>query len=420
MEQNENVHETTDVLVVGAGLAGLAAARLVAGRGPRVTVVDPTVPGGRGRTDVVDGFRFNRGAHALYLGGRAKAVLDQLGVPLAGGAPTTNMFGRRGELVGRLPADARTLMTTTLLGWRGRLGVGRVLGGIKRWKPRELAGVSVAEWVDGMHLPADAADLLLALVRVSSYGHAPQVMSADLAAEQIQLALGAGVRYLDGGWQSMVDSLAAPLDVRRAAVTAIGRDGADVVATFADGSTVAASSVIVATGTPAAAAALLGRVAFECGPEIEASCLSLGLRRPAPSPFVLGIDTPLYLSTHHPPAQLAPPGHVVVEVLRYLGPGEHLGVAEARAELHDHRRRAGIDDDDIVTSRALQRMTVCGALATVEHGGMPGRIDVTGAGIDGVLLAGDWVGGEGHLLDAALASAARAAQLATRRVAAAA
>jgi hypothetical protein len=383
-------------------------------------VVDGHAPGGRARTDVVDGFKFNRGAHALYLGGHARRVLDELGVALPGGPPTTEAFGRRGDLVGRLPADARTLLTTSLLGWRGRIGVGRVLRGVARWDAPSLAGVSVAEWVDGMHLPADAADLLFALVRVSSYGHAPEVMSADVAAGQIQMALGSGVRYLDGGWQSMVDALAAQVEVRRTTVVGVQPGAGGVEVGCADGTTIAASSVVVAVGTPGAAAALLGRPAFECGPPIEASCLDLGTARPAPHPFLLGIDRPLYLSTHQPPAQLAPAGHQVVQVMRYLGPGERVAPDEVRAELTAHVRTAGIAEGDVVASRALHRMVVAGALATVEHGGLPGRVPVTGAGSPRVLLAGDWVGAEGHLLDAALASARRAVDLAVRRVAAAA
>jgi hypothetical protein len=56
----------------------------------------------------------------------------------------------------------------------------------------------------------------------------------------------------------------------------------------------------------------------------------------------------------------------------------------------------------------------------VAHGGLPGRVAVTGSGVPGVLLAGDWVGTEGHLLDAGLASARRAAEAAVARTAAAA
>ncbi|GAA2553194.1 NAD(P)/FAD-dependent oxidoreductase [Pseudonocardia hydrocarbonoxydans] len=56
----------TDVLVVGAGLAGLRAAQLLTRRGLEVTVLDAADrPGGRMATDVVDGFRCDRGFQVL-------------------------------------------------------------------------------------------------------------------------------------------------------------------------------------------------------------------------------------------------------------------------------------------------------------------------------------------------------------------
>ncbi len=55
-----------DVLVVGAGLAGLACARELAGAGLRPLVLEASDGvGGRVRTDVVDGFRLDRGFQVL-------------------------------------------------------------------------------------------------------------------------------------------------------------------------------------------------------------------------------------------------------------------------------------------------------------------------------------------------------------------
>ena len=76
--------EQVDVAIVGAGLAGLTAAATAAGNGRSVVVLDGQQPGGRARTDVVRGYRFNRGAHALYASGVGNAVLERLGAQVAG------------------------------------------------------------------------------------------------------------------------------------------------------------------------------------------------------------------------------------------------------------------------------------------------------------------------------------------------
>jgi hypothetical protein len=54
---------------------------------------------------------------------------------------------------------------------------------------------------------------------------------------------------------------------------------------------------------------------------------------------------------------------------------------------------------------------VAAALVSASHG-LAGRPAVDGTGVAGLLLAGDWVGGEGMLADASLASGRRAGLLA--------
>lgn len=73
-----------DVLVIGAGLAGLSCARTLHRRGVDVLVVDAAdAPGGRIRTDRVDGFRLDRGFQVLltaYPETRAALDYDALGL----------------------------------------------------------------------------------------------------------------------------------------------------------------------------------------------------------------------------------------------------------------------------------------------------------------------------------------------------
>ena len=67
-----------DVVVVGAGLAGLACARHLAAAGVQPLVLEASdAVGGRVRTDVVDGFRLDRGFQVLLTAyPEAQALLD--------------------------------------------------------------------------------------------------------------------------------------------------------------------------------------------------------------------------------------------------------------------------------------------------------------------------------------------------------
>ncbi len=391
-----------EVIVVGGGLAGLAAAAWVARSGRPVTVLEGRRRlGGRATTERKDGFWLNQGPHALYRGGPGEAVLNELGVPLRGGRPPV-----KGRLVfdGRLrlaPAGPASLLRSGALTSREKLEIGRLLATLPKIDPAELAAVAVEEWVARSVGGARSAQLLHALARLATYVNDPTELSAEVAVTQLQAALGAGVAYLDHGWQTMIDHLAAVPGVR------VERDRS--VTELPD-----APAVIVAAGGPQAAGALLGR-AFDVGPAATASCLDLGVRRPPPHDFVLGGDVPFYLSNHSAVAALAPEGSYHLAAAQYLGPGEAPDERGLRAFVW----LAGVDDDDIVMSRRLHRMMTVTAFATAARGGLAGRPAVTDTGAPNVFLAGDWVGPVGHLADAALASARAAADAALAHVASA-
>ena len=84
-----------DVIVIGAGLAGLAAGATAARAGSATLVLEAHLPGGRARVTKKDGFVFNRGIHALYQGGAGRKVLRGLGIEPQGGHPACRRQRRR-------------------------------------------------------------------------------------------------------------------------------------------------------------------------------------------------------------------------------------------------------------------------------------------------------------------------------------
>jgi hypothetical protein len=136
---------------------------------------------------------------------------------------------------------------------------------------------------------------------------------------------------------------------------------------------------------------------------IRAAVLNLGLRRlPAgAATFALGLDRPLYFSVHSAAAKLAPEGRAVVHLAHY-------GTGGSRAELEEFAdlNMAGWRDEAEV-AHYLPDLTVAHAAPGIE-----GRPAV---GWEGFALAGDWVGAEGMLADAVVASGLRAAEVVQNR-----
>ena len=419
------MNESFDVVVVGAGLAGLAAGATAA-QGASTLILDGHQPGGRASTDERGTYRFNRGPHALYRSGEAQAVLARLGVATPGAFPAVKgAQARLGDRVDALPTTAVTLLRSRLLSLRGKIALVRFLSGAKKWRPADVAGLTVGQWLDTFKLPEDARQVALWLVRTATYTNNEDRLSADVAAGQIQLALVNNVLYLDNGWGSMVDSLAAAAqrngaEIRTgASVTSIKRrsDG-DLVLTLSGGEEIQAGSVVLAAGTPGAAAALLGDrppAWRDLGPEVEASVLDLGLQRGLEHPNLFGIDPPIYLVDHAKSAKhLAPEGGGLVHVARYLPLGDHTPAAELRAGLEEHARLYGVEPSNVEEQRFLLRMTVVGMVPTPASGGLAGRPAIDSSGVPGVFVAGDWVGPRGWLADASLSSGEAAGQAAAR------
>ncbi|MFK0170802.1 NAD(P)/FAD-dependent oxidoreductase [Streptomyces sp. NPDC090306] len=156
-------HPTTDVLVVGAGVAGLACARDLLDAGLRVTVLEAgDGVGGRMRTDRVDGFTVDRGFQVFNTSyPQVKRRLALRGLRLRPFAPGVLVHTDEGRLrfsdpsrrprtlpdllPGRL-ASARDLLALGALSARDMLGpVGRIKRAGERTTRTALADAGFSE-----------------------------------------------------------------------------------------------------------------------------------------------------------------------------------------------------------------------------------------------------------------------------------
>jgi phytoene dehydrogenase-like protein len=407
-----NRTETYDVVVVGGGLAGLAAGATAAAAGASTIVLERHRPGGRARTTERDGFLFNQGGHALYVGGPGMAVLESLGVRPAGSPPPLRRYRLlAGGTLHQMPSGLTSPVRTTAAGPRGRLQLTRFLAGVPRLRASGLRGRSVRQWLAGLELRPDAEAVVRALLRLTTYVADVDEFGADVAAEQLRVSR-RGVLYLHGGWSQLVEALAGQVQVRSGTAVRAVEAVAGRVEVRTDGPSIVARAAVVAPGTPVAARALLPLAPAwpGLGEAVTAACLDVGARQ-VPSPeYVIGLDAPVYGSTQSPPARLAPEGGAVVSVVRYGA----RSAAEDRPELDAHLGVLGVGAEHVVTSRFLARMVVAAALPRAAAGGLAGRPAITDSGTAGVYLAGDWVGALGWLADASLASGQAAAVQALR------
>lgn len=408
---------TTPIVIVGGGLAGLTAAATASRAGAPVIVLESSGRlGGRAHSSDHQGFSLNLGPHGLATRGPGTAILERLGI-----RPT-----------GKSPQPIRTRFLTgeqlvhPLHRRRGGLGL-RGVGQVNRLNRQAREGDpdgTVNDWLDRTLDDPTAVRLAGAMARLGTYADGHDLQAADLAAEGFR----GPVRYLDGGWQRLVDELRAVagshgVQFRQGArVVQIGQDRAagGFCVRLASDLEVQASTVVLAPGgpddvlnllPPAAKATLARQLAGRLPVAMAALDIALARRPDVPS-LVLGIDEPLYLSVQSDRSRIAPAGGAVIHLARFLRPG-HTAEAGARVQLEGLLDRCAAGwRADVIHARYLPNITVTHDACLAATGGRRGRVAVDALAIPGMLLAGDWVGPTGMLAQASIASGAHAAELA--------
>jgi phytoene dehydrogenase-like protein len=421
------MQDHVDVVVVGGGLAGLAAAAYLGRAGRRVQLLEAAGSlGGRARSTSRDGYTLNLGPHALYRAGAGARVLEDLGIRYTGAPPPAEgALAWDGRGLHLLPAGPRSLLFSRLLGPVEKWELARALSALPRTDTRPWQARTTAEWLQATFRHRGSRGVAEFLVRVTTYADDPDRMSAGAALDQIRLALSSGVLYLDGGWQTLVDGLAGAAAAAGVAVTggdpvqAVRRNGPAWLVQLRSGREWTSEAVVLAVPPKAAAGMLAGAEGrtleawAEAAVPVKAAALDLALRR-LPRPrrrAAFGIHEPLYASVHSAAARIAPAGGAVLHVARYLGPVPHPEAKALEAQLGAY---ADVVQpgwrDEVQQARLVPSLTVTHALPLAAAGGLAGRPGPSVPGAAGLFVAGDWVGPEGMLADASLASARGAAQ----------
>jgi phytoene dehydrogenase-like protein len=410
-----------DVIIIGGGLAGLTTAALLARAGKAVTLFEHSSReiGGRARTAEIDGFYFNQGPHALYLTDASDSILKEIGITYTGGIPAGKGYlisgGKKREIAG----DYSSWLS-------GKNDGSQFFISPTKIDFSQLESVTEQEWLDKNIHDINDAEIIKTIFRLNTYANDPDIQSIGPVLHQIYVGSRAGVMYLDGGWQTLVDGLLtvaknanARIVMGKKVIKVKRTDSSGWQVLLSDKTEVSAKIVVIAAGPNDAYSLfddnerpdVLSKAAKEAKP-IRLVCLDVALSSLPDKDvrFALGVDRPLYFSVHSAYAKLAPEGGALIHVAKYLGTSIEPKPREDQPELEEFLDLLQPGWRQVlVKKRPLPNMVVSNAVVTAASGGLAGRPDAKIA--DNLYVVGDWVGKEGLLSNASVASAKHAAQL---------
>jgi phytoene dehydrogenase-like protein len=360
------------------------------------------------------------GPHALYLGGEARKVLREFGVVPTGRKPKPKGCAYAGGELYPLPGDGLSFFRSKLLSRAAKIELLRFFSKALLLKPRDYAHVTLGDWLSTEFRQPEARAFIETLARTLTYTNAPEYQSVDEFLAQLKVYVKGNVLYMDGGWQTLVDGMRRAATEHGAQIVTCGSveavmyDGTQHTVKLANGESYTAETVILATDPSTANKLVEGgqnttlREWATSAKPARAACLNLGLRR-LPKPgnwYGLGLDSPLYLSVHSVYARLAPEGQAMLHVIKYLHPD-----AQETPQQDEQEMEHLLDlmqpgwREEVVARSYLPRMTVFNGMPLAANGGMGSRPGPEVPGVPNLYVVGDWVGKQGSLLDAAMASA---------------
>nr|WP_106782516.1 NAD(P)/FAD-dependent oxidoreductase [Lysinibacillus timonensis] len=415
-----------DVVIIGGGLAGLVAANFLSQTHLSVLVLEKgKTVGGRAKTHLIDNQLFNIGPHALYKKGKAKPVLEQLGIELFGKSPKLDGLLIEKEYKYTAPFNPIGVFTTRYFNWKERIQWLKVLITILKVRTDSLSEQTFLQWAEHVSPSKAIQSTILLLGRLATYCHAPDQVSAKIVVSQLKSVMN-GVVYLDGGWQTIIDQLhnkaviqgtevRTQQTVKQIEPLTTGQNTAFQI-TLANEERIYTKNIL-STADPQSLLNMLGEYApttmksfFQEITPVKGATLDVALTQ-LPDPmklFALDLNNPLYYSVHSTYARLSNnPKNVILHVFKYLQPGEQVDSKAMKLELELFLEtiQPGWKNYKI-TSRFIPHITVNERLPKPYD---ELKLQSSKSGIPGLYLAGDWASPDSILLEGAVNSAHQAA-----------
>ncbi|WHY66634.1 FAD-dependent oxidoreductase [Neobacillus sp. SuZ13] len=409
-----------DIVIVGGGLAGYIAANYLSKTNLSILIVEKGKQvGGRARTNKMDQQYLNLGPHALYKKGKAKSILEELGINLHGKSPKLSGILMEDNMEYAAPLAPFELFTTSLLNGKERIEWVSVLLKLMNTDPEKLAELTLQQWVKQTAHSKKVESLLYILGRLATYCHAPEMVSAKVIVANMKNAMG-GVLYLDGGWQTIIDQLhnkASLSGVEVKSPTLVKQmkpaqqDHLKLV--LSNDEEILAKYVICTTGPHELNEMLVETEQnhfFSKITPVRGATLDVALTK-LPNPkrlFAMGITDPLYYSVHSPYARLSDdPKNAVLHVFKYHHPNDTHDRAIVKNELEEFLDQLQPGwQQYVITRRFIPNIIVNQRLPLI---GDEQKLQRSKTEIPGLYIAGDWASPHSILADGAVSSGKQAA-----------